>query len=120
MIAMNPRQTHINRSCYGSFDASYETISYLSELASFQTVTLSDHRSLRIQLIADAAAAIIVLLAITTISVYKPRGQVRFGILLPRFKATTRKPLGFYLLPGFALAITIFILLHLMNGGMHH
>lgn len=95
-------------------------ISHLGEVASQQALSLGDFRNLRIQLIADAAAAVMVLLVITTISVYKPWGQIRFGIVFPRFKATTRKPLKFYLLLGFALVVIIFIVLHLKDGGMHH
>jgi hypothetical protein len=47
-------------------------------------------------------------------------GKILFGISLPGFKATTKKPMGKYLLIGFAIAIIIFIMLRLMKGGMHH
>jgi hypothetical protein len=35
--------------------------------------------SLRVQLLVDAAAALLVLLAITTLAIYKPRGLTRYG-----------------------------------------
>ena len=39
----------------------------------------ADLRQLRIQLVADAGAARLVLLVATTLSVYKPQGMTRYG-----------------------------------------
>ncbi|HZA01134.1 MAG TPA: hypothetical protein VE665_02530, partial [Hyphomicrobiaceae bacterium] len=39
----------------------------------------ADLRGLRIQLVADAGAALLVLLVATTLAVYKPRGMTRYG-----------------------------------------
>jgi hypothetical protein len=39
----------------------------------------ADLRSVRVQLVADAAAALLVLLGATVLSVYKPRGVTRYG-----------------------------------------
>jgi len=39
----------------------------------------ADLHDLRIQLVADAAAALLALLANTTLSVFKPRGMTRYG-----------------------------------------
>ena len=97
-----------------------QPISYLSEVASQNVFALDELRTLRVRIIADAAAAILVLVAITTVSVYKPWGKIQFGVSLPTFKATTRKPIGTYLLIGFIVAMVIFLLLHLVQGGMHH
>ena len=97
-----------------------QPISYLAELATQKEGSFDELQGLRIRIVADAAAAILVLTAITTVSVYKPWGKIQSGISLPDFKATTKKPMGQYLIIGFALAFIIFFLLHLMKGGMHH
>jgi hypothetical protein len=95
-------------------------ISYVAQVAS-QTVLLHDQlKDLRIQLIADAGAAIFVLLAITTVSVYKPWGRIQLRLSLPGFKATTKRPMGFFLLTGFIVVLIVFTLLHLLGGGMRH
>lgn len=97
-----------------------QPISYLGELAMQKVISFDELRNLRVRLVADAGAAILVLVAITTVSVYKPWGKIQFGISLPTFRATTRKPMGKYLLVGVGVALLIFILLHLLQGGMHH
>jgi hypothetical protein len=97
-----------------------QPISYLADVATQQVIARDELRNLRIRIIADAAAAILVLIAITTVSVYKPWGKIQFGVSLPAFKGTTTKPMGKYLIIGFAIAIAIFITLHLMKGGMNH
>ena len=97
-----------------------QPISYLAKIASESPLTLSELSALRIRLIADAGAAMLVLLATTTISVYKPWGKVHFVFSIPKFKATTKKPLGTYLLIGFICVLILFIVLHIMNGGARH
>lgn len=97
-----------------------QPISYLAKIASESPLTLTELSALRIRLIADAGAAMLVLLATTTISVYKPWGKVQFVFSIPRFQPTTKKPLGTYLLIGFIAVLILFIVLHIMNGGMHH
>jgi hypothetical protein len=97
-----------------------QPITYLGKIASDSPMSLPELTSLRIRLIADAAAAMLVLLATTTISIYKPWGRIDFGVSLPGFIATTKKPMGKYLVIGFATVIIIFLLLHLTKGGTHH
>lgn len=95
-------------------------ISYLGEVATQKFLSYDELRGLRIRILADAGAAIFVLLAITTVSVYKPWGKIQFGLSLPGFKVTTKKPLGLYLLIGFISVIILFIILHIMQGGARH
>ena len=97
-----------------------QPISYLAEVATHKVFAYYELRNLRIRIIADAGAAILVLVAITTVSVYKPWGKILFGVSLPGLKATTKKPMGKYLLIGFAIAVIIFAMLHLIKGGIHH
>jgi len=96
-----------------------QPISHLAEVAAQKEIA-HELSNLRVRIIADAAAAILVLVAITTVSVYKPWGKIQFGLTLPKFKATTKTPMGNYLLIGFVFALIIFIILHVMKGGMNH
>jgi hypothetical protein len=54
-------------------------IGRMATLAAQTTLSQGEHRSLRIQLIADATAAIVVLLATTVLSIYKPAGVTPYG-----------------------------------------
>ena len=54
-------------------------ISFLGEAASHGALAAGDHHSLRLQLLVDAAAAILVLVVTIVLSVYKPRGVTRYG-----------------------------------------
>jgi hypothetical protein len=56
-----------------------QPISYMANVVAETTLSNTDLRGLRIQLVADAGAALLVLLVITTLSVYKPRGRTRYG-----------------------------------------
>jgi hypothetical protein len=54
-------------------------IGRLRELAAQTTLDFGDDRGLQIQLIANAAAAIVVLLVTTGLSIYKPAGMTPYG-----------------------------------------
>ncbi|MDQ3803175.1 MAG: hypothetical protein M3416_04900 [Acidobacteriota bacterium] len=54
-------------------------ISHMAGVAAETTLSGADLRGLRVQLVADAAVALLVLLVNTTLSVYKPRGMTRYG-----------------------------------------
>lgn len=98
-------------------------ISYLAGVAadtSFSTVLLP---GLRVQIIADAGAALLLLLSIITISVYKPWGKTKFGLRnqqpkLAENKSQAKKSTGFYVLMGLISLIILFIVMHLLGGGM--
>ena len=53
--------------------------SYLAGAAATTTLSSADLRGVRIQLVADAAAALAILLVATVLSVYKPRGMTAYG-----------------------------------------
>lgn len=55
-----------------------EPIGLLARAATHGTLGV-DLRSIRIQLLADAAAALFVLLLATGLAIYKPRGMTRYG-----------------------------------------
>jgi predicted Co/Zn/Cd cation transporter (cation efflux family) len=56
-----------------------QPISRMAGVAAETTLSSADFRKLRIQLVADAGAALVALLVATTLSVYKPRGMTRYG-----------------------------------------
>ena len=54
-------------------------ITYMAGVVRKSAVMPGDLRGVRIQLVADAALAVVALLAATTLAVYKPRGLTRYG-----------------------------------------
>jgi hypothetical protein len=54
-------------------------ISHVADVAAQTTLSSTDLAQLRIQFVAQAAGALLVLLVATTLSVYKPRGRTRWG-----------------------------------------
>ena len=60
-----------------------EPISYLAGAAGATTLSSAALRGVRIQLIAHAAGGMLVLLAATTLSIFKPWGKTPYGRLAP-------------------------------------
>jgi len=88
-------------------------ISYLSGIANDTSpLQIKESRTL-IDLIAKAGAAVIGLMAVTTISIYKPWGKV-----VVAKKARPAKPFSYYLLIALALIVLTIIIMHLTGGGM--
>jgi hypothetical protein len=56
-----------------------QPISSMARVAADMTLSSADMRALRIQLVAEAGAAVLVLLVATALSVYKPRGMTPYG-----------------------------------------
>jgi hypothetical protein len=56
-----------------------QPISYLAGVAAETTLASADLRGLRLQIVFDAGAALLVLIVATTLAVYKPRGMTRYG-----------------------------------------
>lgn len=56
-----------------------QPISYVADVAASTTLSSTDLGRVRIQLVADAGAALVVLLGATVLSIYKPRGLTRYG-----------------------------------------
>jgi hypothetical protein len=103
-----------------------QPISYLAEVASETPLANSDLHGLRIQLIADAGAALLVLLIIITVSIYKPWGKIQYSIsrndghstaaINP--KSTKRKPWGLYILLTIIGLMLLVGVLHLFGIGL--
>jgi hypothetical protein len=56
-----------------------EPISYIASIAAETTLSSSDLKNARLSLIVHSIGGLLVLLVITTLSVYKPRGVTRYG-----------------------------------------
>lgn len=90
--------------------------SRLAAVAAERALSGIELRGLRVQLVADAGAALLVLLATTALSVYKPWGPI--GYARPA-GSTTRTSWGFYVLLGMGGVVLIVIVVHLAGGGLH-
>jgi hypothetical protein len=102
-----------------------QPIGYVAHVAAETTLSSADLRGLRIQLVADAGAALMVLLVNTTLAVYKPWGLTRYGRrTLQAPEPTTSAPWGRYVLLGSIIGLVLlFVILHLTGGGLgglHH
>jgi len=103
-------------------------IGNLAGLAEGSTFSDSDQIGTRIQLIADAGAAVILLLIITTLSVYKPWGKIKPDMgsnseetLQIRNNAlAVRRSLKQYAMIGFGILLLFVIIKHIAGGGMLH
>jgi hypothetical protein len=103
-----------------------QPIGRVAALAAERVLSSADVHQLRIQLIADAGAAMVALLVATTLSVYKPWGLTSYGrqvLNMTDASATTRssgvgwKAVWIF---GLLLAIVLFVIVHLSQGGFHH
>ncbi|WP_187632144.1 hypothetical protein [Hymenobacter lutimineralis] len=100
-----------------------QPISYLAAVAAKADLTATELRGMRIQLVADAAAALGVLLAATAISVYKP--WARIGTWLqqrrePAAAVPVPASWGRYVLWGLLGLVLVFLIVHLLGGGLGH
>jgi hypothetical protein len=64
--------------------------SYVAKVAANTTMSPTDLRAIRIQLVGDAGAAVVVLVIATVLSVYKPRGLTPYGWRKEREQRKTR------------------------------
>ncbi|SHM28167.1 hypothetical protein [Hymenobacter psychrotolerans] len=107
-----------------------QPVTYLAEVAAKADLSATDLRGLRLQLLADAAAALVVLLAATAISVYKPWGrigqwrqqkQAHAQAVAAGHATVLPTPWGHYvLIAGLVLLLLFVVGKHLLSGGMSH
>lgn len=69
-----------------------QPISRVAGVAAETTLSRADLRGLRIQLVADAGAAMLVLLIATTLSVYKPQGRTPYGLKQDEPRTLSQRP----------------------------
>ncbi len=102
-----------------------QPITYMAGLAAESTFSNAQQSERLIDLIAKAGATILVLVALTTISIYKPWGKIRmtkqnnnqFTNILGENKPA-KKSMKYYVLIGLIALVIIFIIKHLLSGGM--
>jgi hypothetical protein len=100
-----------------------QPISYLAEVAAKADLSSSELRGMRLRLIADAVAAFVVLLAATTISMYKPWGRIGNWLQQrqqPGTVVATPTSGGQYVLLALLGLVVVFIIVHLLGGGLGH
>jgi len=56
-----------------------QPISYMAGVAANTPLSIADLHGLKVQLVIEAGAAVLVLLVATALSVYKPKGMTRYG-----------------------------------------
>jgi len=104
-----------------------QPISEMADLASRTTFSNSGFSGLRIQLVADATAAGLVLLVATTLSVYKPWGRTFYGLFKDGIQSTTlsteesrasNSP-KIYIIVALSVLALAFLILHIAGGGLH-
>jgi hypothetical protein len=104
-----------------------QPIDRVAALAAETTLSSTDVRQLRIQLVADAGAALFVLLVTTALSVYKPWGMTPYGVRMQYDETSASRPTanrrarpsGRYVLWGIVSFVLLVILWHLAGGGLH-
>jgi hypothetical protein len=103
-----------------------QLIGRVAAAAAESTLSGGNLHNLRIQLIADAGAGLVALLAATVLSVYKPWGLTRYGLphgevaIQTVRRAAPNAVWRLLWIAGVIAAIALFVVLHLVSGGMSH
>ncbi len=101
-----------------------QPIGQVAAAAAERTLSSGDLRRIRIQLVADAGAALMALLVATTLSVYKPWGMTAYGrrradmVMGPNLEPTTSAFWGWVWLVGLIIVAAVFAFLHVADGGL--
>jgi hypothetical protein len=103
-----------------------QPIQQVAAVAASGPLAVGQMQGLRLQLIGDASAALVVLAVVTVLSVYKPWGLTSYGIrqlevASGRTTAVRRRarPAGMYVLIAFAVTLVLIALLHIFGMGLH-
>jgi len=67
-----------------------QPISYIAGVAAKAPSSIADLQGLKIQLVVEAGAALLVLLVATALSVYKPKGMTGYGWRKQQLRALSR------------------------------
>jgi hypothetical protein len=104
-----------------------QPIGRVATVAAQMDLASSELRSVRLQLVGDASAAVFVLLVTTALSVYKPWGMTPYGIRrqseetlgLPPAARRQPQPGGRYVVGGIVAFVLLMLILHLFGVGLH-
>src|SRR6266516_2441526 len=100
-----------------------QPIGRVAAVAAERMLSTAELRQVRIQLVADAGAALFALLVATTLSVYKPWGMTPYArrhdgaVLRDDSIATGLSPWAPLWLLGIVIVVALFVALHLTGGG---
>lgn len=100
------------------------SVSRMSALAAATILATGDYGPQRVQLIVHAAGGLVVLLAATALSIYKPWGRTPYGKRLQRASESGAAvergaSWGLYVLTAIIGLFVLLIVRHLAGGGMH-
>jgi hypothetical protein len=102
-------------------------IGFIGAMVSQHPISGSEFDGLRVQLIIDAGAAMVVLLSAIILSVYKPWGRTTYGQrMLEQSKRGNviqtgkRRSWERYAWIAFVVMIVLFLIIHLAGGGLGH
>ena len=102
-----------------------QPISAVAAVAADRMLSSTDLRQLRIQLIADAGAALLALLVATTLSVYKPWGMTSYGRrvagveIAPGYESAASTVWTWLWIVRIIVVAALFITVHVISGGLH-
>ena len=103
-----------------------QSISQGTLLATATKFSDTELRDVGTMLLSKSAPALLVLFAIILISVYKPWGKIQFGKQNNNSqthieeKALSKKRWGLFIIIALAILFMIFIIKHILSGGMNH
>lgn len=101
-----------------------QPIGQVATFAAAAPLADADLQAVRIRLIADAGAALMALLMATTLSIYKPWGMTSYGrrvtVIGARPGPEAWSAWRWLWIAGLAVAIAVFLVLHLQSGGAMH
>ena len=102
-------------------------ISYLADMAAEKAFSSADLIGLRTSLMIHAAGGLLVLLAVATLAVYKPRGMTRYGLrkereqgdagLRPSLGSATSTPRWVKVFGAVVIALILLVGIMLLGGG---
>lgn len=100
-----------------------QPINALAEIGRDTSFPPTQHAEQIINIISKTGAAIIALLVITTISIYKPWGKISKN-QEPKKEllemSEKKKPVSYYILIGLLCLLAIVVIMHLFGGGIRH
>jgi hypothetical protein len=98
-------------------------VGHLAQVVTETTLSHGILAGMRIQLTADAGAALVVLVITTALSIYKPGGLTAYGRtrfrLPPAVDSAGDSLWGRYVLLGIVALVILAIVVHLAGGGLH-
>lgn len=102
-----------------------QPIGHVAAAAAERTLSSGDLRQIRIQLVADAGAALMALLVATTLSVYKPWGMTAYGrradrTMAPKAESTASVLWRWLWLGALIVVAALFAFLHFTGGARAH